>query len=448
MPIAIFFEDTVKAEYLLIAMSTQPQHPQQHLEVAQPTASYGSAAKQEEGRPLPVAALKENTTPVAAQLSRNRQKSVISALTIALLGIVMICGTLYVIKLFTIESAVPAIVSYSAPVDIEEQVKVKKINIATSRNPSAPSSSSAARVIASVSASDISIPIPEFEVANIDFGLGDVGDMGSDWVSGTSGGDASDAGGFGSISGSGLVGHLYDFKQDRKRNANIDYLKGKKVIRFTDNLIEIHKKNFSERSLQPFFKAPQKLTLTHLAISNRSASDGPLYFNADKDVDPKSWIAHYSGKLVAPETGRYRFAGFADDYLSLFFDDKPVLFASWPNIQKLIKGSWEGSHDSEKWASPIGLRKNLIYSDWISLRAGQIIDVDLGIGEYPGGMLGFLLLVEKKGTKYKKDPVTKRPILPLFSTASFTSSQKDKISNSFGDFQFDWGQVPVFTPAK
>jgi hypothetical protein len=85
----------------------------------------------------------------------------------------------------------------------------------------------------------------------------------------------------------------------------------------------------------------------------------------------------------------------------------------------------------------------LVYGDWVKLREGELIDIDLAIGERPGGRVGFVLMVEEQGVDYRK-AADGRPILPLFTTAPLSSEEKDRVVREFGSWEFEWDRVPVF----
>ncbi len=132
----------------------------------------------------------------------------------------------------------------------------------------------------------------------------------------------------------------------------------------------------------------------------------------------------------------------ADDYLTVSVDGRPRLIACWPNLQKVIAKGWSAHRDTGKWTSPFHEQK-LIFGDWFKLKKGQKVKLDLGIGEQPGGNLGYLLMLEKKGVDYRKDEAG-RPILPLFTTASFSDSQRERLIQDFPNFPFDWENLLVF----
>jgi len=50
--------------------------------------------------------------------------------------------------------------------------------------------------------------------------------------------------------------------------------------------------------------------------------------------------------------------------------------------------------------------------DWINLKKGQIVDIDVLIGERGGGFFCTFLLIEKLGDTYEK--IDGHPILPVF----------------------------------
>jgi len=75
----------------------------------------------------------------------------------------------------------------------------------------------------------------------------------------------------------------------------------------------------------------------------------------------------------------------------------------------------------------------ITYGDWMDLRADQIIDLDVLIGESPGGGFGAFLLVQQKGATYSSD-AEGYPILPIFQVAPHdtpTSAQAPEFAQGF-----------------
>lgn len=390
--------------------------------------------------------LHARVTPEAeARLRALRRRSSWSSVLISILVVALLALLLTLWVLVPIGRKHEPIVTYQLP-SREKLDEPRKRPTSLQRQPSAPASSMA-RVITSSSMAPVAIPVADVEVPSVslDFGSGD--DFGEGGFGGGIGAGGGAGGGFGSsqpIAGA-LRGRLYDFKQDPAKQANRDYLDGDQRTNYVGNVVRLHKRDFSSSTLKEFFRAPHELSLTHLAIPFGPASDGPSHFGAEKDMQPSGWVAHYSGNLVVPEDGRYRFVGMGDDYLCVMIDGKVRLVACWPDIQKRIADRWDPDRDSGKWSSPLGDQK-LVVGDWVRMRRGQEVRMDLGIGERPGGMLGFILLVEKQGEDYRRT-ADGRPILPLFTTAPFTPEAKADLAAKFHGFELEWEKVPVF-PAR
>lgn len=72
--------------------------------------------------------------------------------------------------------------------------------------------------------------------------------------------------------------------------------------------------------------------------------------------------------------------------------------------------------------------------DWIDLRADEVIDLDILIGERPGGAFYAYLGWQEKGAHDEADPAG-NPILPFFRTtdAPFPESERAKARFPFTD---------------
>lgn len=200
---------------------------------------------------------------------------------------------------------------------------------------------------------------------------------------------------------------------------------------------------FSEASLDRYFRAPNNLYLSHLAIANSPADKGPEYFGAKDAIRPSGWVAAYRGRIAAPRSGFYRFSGFGDDYLVVMLKGRVCLSACWPETQARVAGRWNSSEPTGKYKSPYDGGQPLIYGDWVKLEKGEPVDVVIAIGERPGGKVGFVLNIEERGREYRKAP-DGRPILPLFSIDPVSDEEQARIKKDFGAFEFEWEDVPVF----
>ena len=234
---------------------------------------------------------------------------------------------------------------------------------------------------------------------------------------------------------------MYDFK--KKRNGEDVPYEIANPTEFVERAVRLQKSDFSESSLSRYFRAPQSLFLTHLAIPFSNAESGPSFFGADGDIKPSGWMVHYQGRITVPRSGTYRFSGLGDDYLVLMLKGHMRLAACWSDIQPAIAERWEPTKPTGEWLGPFG-NMRLVYGDWVHLSEGEVIDIDLAIGERPGGKVGFILHVEEKGVDYRKDSQG-RPILPLFATAPISHEEKQRITSEFGSYEIEWENAPVFS---
>jgi len=382
-------------------------------------------------------------SPAAAEhLRAQRRNSTIVSVLVSVLLIALIAAVLAWILLPALVKQPAVIVTYQGPVATDPEEQPRKVTPQRSR-PSAPSASAASRVITANRAAPLALEVPEvaFEPLSFSIGADDFGDggLGGGLGGGNGGGGGGGFGSTGARPGS-LEGRLYDFKQ-KPDGTKIRYDLADRA-EFVDRVVRLQRSNFSEASLKRHFQAPNSLFLSHLAIPLSDASSGPEFFGAKDTIAPSGWLAHYQGKLRVAKSGTYRFAGLGDDYIGVFVNGRMRLAACWGDIQEMIDGRWEPSEPTGEFMSPFsGMR--LVYGDWISLKAGEVIDFDLAIGERPGGKVGFVLMLEEKGADYRLAS-DGRPILPLFSTGPIPDEEKSRIISEFGSWEFDWDSSPVF----
>jgi hypothetical protein len=368
-----------------------------------------------------------------------------------LVSIILSLLTVALIALLLAFYLLPQIVMTYGPMTVYEHVMPEEDPIPETKKPSRsvakPSSRamSSARVITSPAISNTAIPVPDVDIANPSFEFGEGNDFGEGWEAGDGDSQFGGSGNFGSThrSSGGLEGTMYDFK--KKRNGEDVPYDIANPAEFVERAVRLQKADFSDASLSRYFRAPQSLFLTHLAIPFSNAESGPSFFGADGDIKPSGWMVHYQGRITVPRSGTYRFSGLGDDYLVLMLKGRMRLAACWSDIQPSIAERWEPTKPTGEWTGPFG-NMRLVYGDWVHLREGEVIDIDLAIGERPGGKVGFILHVEEKGVDYRKDSQG-RPILPLFATAPISHEEKQRITNEFGSYEIEWENAPVF-PVK
>ena len=374
-----------------------------------------------------------------ARLDANKRHTTISSIVIALLSILLLGILMALLVIAPIFEETPVIVTYAANTPAEEVVATKKMSTNIKQKPSAPAAFSA-KVIAVATASDIAIPVPEVDVPqpSIDFGNGD--DFGSGWGDGGFGDGAGGGGGFGSseVSSGGLTGYFYAIEHAKNSTPNHPRVKAISDPDFWSKLVRIQSAQFSSQMLNDFYRSPNALYLTNLAIPNTVSAQGPQLFGAGH-VQGRYWLAHYSGTVTVPSTGTYRFSGVGDNYLHVLIDGKPVM-----HYGGAIPSGWEKEvSDTTQHQSPYTKGWWVRYGKWINLRAGQSIKMDIGIAEGAGGWCGFMLQLEEKSTKYRSAS-TGRPILPLFTTAPFSEAEVTTLRQTFPQYELDFDNYLIF----
>jgi len=190
--------------------------------------------------------------------------------------------------------------------------------------------------------------------------------------------------GFGSAkrTAGALIGILYDWKQDQKRNKiemrKEDFEHG--VAQWVNN-------GWNEEEINKFYRVPRALYTTQLMIPTINADIAPRAFGVERTVQPQKWMVHYKGQVAAPEDGTYRVVGNSDDFVVVAVNGKTVLCAEMPGTPMGI--NW---HPTE---SPPGDWQAV--GDWIPFRAGEPVDLDIVTGESPGGQFRCKLAIQKKG---------------------------------------------------
>jgi len=204
---------------------------------------------------------------------------------------------------------------------------------------------------------------------------------------------------FGSAENKGqtaIIGILYDLKQTQQREPT------KETPGTYRNVIaEFLKSNWDEDILNRYFRVTRPLYTTQIFIPAMNADEAPKAFGVSDLVKPRMWVVHYKGQVAAPERGVYRFSGEADDIMAVRINGRTVLVAGRPGCLP-PKSVWSAS-EGDVGGHRLG--------DWVSLKAGEVVDFDVIIGERPGVKFLALLYVEKQGATASANP-------PIFKLAS------------------------------
>lgn len=238
--------------------------------------------------------------------------------------------------------------------------------------------------------------------------------------------------------GNDFVGTFYDFKRDRQGRPL-----GTDPGTMVDILTKFVSGGWKTSSFARFYRSPKKLYATSFMIPPVRSSVAPSAFD-EADTGGWVWAAHYKGQLVYPEDIKFRFWGHGDDVLVVRVDGEVVLNACWPEGQwgtYDIGGSWISSAKND---FRFYLGNNLSRGgDWIELKAGEPKDMEVILGEVPGGGFCAMLTVEVDGVEYERNRQG-GAIFPMFVTTEPSLDLQDAIFRTLVEGEAAVTNGPVF----
>jgi hypothetical protein len=239
--------------------------------------------------------------------------------------------------------------------------------------------------------------------------------------------------------GSDFVGTLYDFKRTRRGSPT-----GIDIDNFLVEVGKFTRSGWKTSKLAKYYKAPQKLYASNFMIPAVASDIAPVAFG-ERDMTGYAWIVHYKGKLVHPTGGKFRFWAQGDDFLLIRVNGEIVVDGSiydsgQTSFRTYISDFVNVTADDNKYY--IGYRLAAV-GTWITLEPGVPLDMEVLIGEVPGGGFSAQLCIEEYGVEY---PETSQggPLLPMFKTAAPTRAALDAIYEhlALGEVSLDTG--PIF----
>jgi len=245
---------------------------------------------------------------------------------------------------------------------------------------------------------------------------------------GTGTGVAAPAFGFKEIPKDGaLVGTFYDLKQDPQGNpTNMNEESyGWAVQAFLRN-------GWKEKDLERFYQAPQKLYAPQIFIPTLDANVAPQSFGVGDKVQPRLWVVIYRGRVTPSESGNYRFVGFGDDVLVVRWKNKVVLDSGFMDATGLRPEGYVRSEGLALGGSLPASYQGMGIGTRFSAAANNSYEIEVLVGERPGGQFKAYLMLMKVGEEYTKDAAG-QPVLPIFRLAKTPPPEIH-------------GEAPVFNP--
>ncbi|NJK92118.1 MAG: hypothetical protein HC904_09995 [Blastochloris sp.] len=217
-----------------------------------------------------------------------------------------------------------------------------------------------------------------------------------------------------------LIGIFYDLKQNQQREP--------KRTDYSKTISNFMNQGWDESILNEFYRVTQPLYATQIFIPYIDAAAAPKAFAVDKTVKPSHWVVHYKGQVSSATGGTFRFIGLADDLLAVAVNSQTVLLAPHPNARYQV--DWKET-EGPATKGPCGPMK---FGTWFTVKKDEVIDLDILVGEVPGGGFGAWLQIEEKGVTYVKEREghTKFPVFQL-------------VPRTLDPVKYKWGKAPMFT---
>jgi hypothetical protein len=210
--------------------------------------------------------------------------------------------------------------------------------------------------------------------------------------------------------GNDFLGRVYHLKYNRNRGpASMDEDSFRVILQ--DYVLS----GWDDEILAKYYQLPKKLYAKHFMVPVMPSTLCTDAFGG-RDLESYYIFVVYKGKLVFPEDIRFRFWGVGDAYIFVHVDGKEVLLNAW-RFHKPWFNWWEGK--APQHLSYLLGNQNMAVGDWIELKANEPVDMNVLFGEWKGGQMSGMLLVEVEGQEYPKSHWN-GPLLPAFKTEEMT----------------------------
>ncbi len=365
-----------------------------------------------------------------AENSRKLIKGMPSAVVLSILfhaGLFVLAGVLVI---FTILPSPP--VEFEPPPKVKvPKMPLKKLQIKM-KKPSKPKST--AKITAMVPKLDLhEIQFPDLASSGIGAGLGG----GSDVVGFADFPDIEETSVFGADRSIGNDFEGTFFNLNHRRDGGFLSMNGEELRAVLRKFVL---SGWNSQKLFRYYRSEKKLYATHFMIPPIPSVLAPDVFG-EPEMESYYFFVKYKGKLVYPEDIKFRFWGVGDAFLFVRVDGKEVLLNGWNT--HLVDFNWWHGNDPERDQYYLGNRRMEV-GDWITLKAGEPVDMEVLFGEWKGDFMSAMLLVEVDGVDY---PVSRQggPFLPAFRTSAFSQDTLEEIQRYLSEGEACLTNGPVFS---
>ena len=237
-----------------------------------------------------------------------------------------------------------------------------------------------------------------------------------------------------------LQGVLYDLKQTRggkptdamgDPNSDNDRTRDKVLPVLKDFIEGPWRREYDKDgnvhfpALDSYYCSPTRLWNSCFYTSQINATEAPAAFQCGKEVKTGGWACIYSGSVVAPFTGKFRFVGYGDDIMLIRFNRQIVFDYGWysatiganlwffgetlDSYKAILTGRPENErqrrmiadsefyskHKLDVYCPEFDDRHGIAKGPAIDVVAGQVYPIEIMISEVPGGKFTMLLFIEQ-----------------------------------------------------
>ena len=140
-----------------------------------------------------------------------------------------------------------------------------------------------------------------------------------------------------------------------------------------------------------YFSVAQDLPRNHFIQPQTSVAQLPSVLGVQGKASTHGLLAYYTGEYLVPDTGQYRFLGRADGILIVRVNNEVVLDGSSP---KPLSQFTPGAQVNKLFGVPEGG----VSGNWMNLRAGQKLRIEVLLGRSTGTNFGSWLLIQQAGS--------------------------------------------------
>lgn len=248
-------------------------------------------------------------------------------------------------------------------------------------------------------------------------------------------GDGGEGDGRGNLKGM-LQGVFYDLKQTKDRrateamgNPNVenDYTRDKVLPVLKEFINGSWRREYDNQGnvhypeLDKYYRSPTRLWNSCFYTPQINATEAPAAFQCGNEVSTGGWVCIYSGNVVAPFSGKFRFVGYCDDILLIRFNKKIVFDYGWysatlaenlgrlGDFQRVLAGQPENERQRRMIADSVIYSRHMLdvyfpsfdnghgiaKGPVLEVQEGQVYPIEIMISEVPGGKFSMLLFAEQ-----------------------------------------------------